>query len=74
MSSFLWGYAATQIIGGWSSDRYGGEVVLGISSLGWSLCTFVIPFIPAVDLLVLSPTPAIILARVLTGLTQGELS
>lgn len=72
MSSFLWGYAATQVAGGWSSDRYGGEVVLGISSIGWSLFTFVIPFIPTVDLFVLSSTSAIILFRTLTGLAQGE--
>ena len=72
MSSFLWGYAATQVFGGWSSDKYGGEVVLGISALGWSLCTLIIPFIPGVNLLVLTPTSGIILARVVTGLTQGK--
>ncbi|KAK3743844.1 hypothetical protein QZH41_011850, partial [Actinostola sp. cb2023] len=30
MSAFFWGYTPAQIIGGYLSDRYGGELVLGV--------------------------------------------
>ena len=73
MSSFFWGYTATQIVGGWLSDRFGGEFVLGSAAVGWSLCTLAIPFVPFLPLFFISPTVAIILSRVITGLLQGEL-
>ena len=43
LSSFFWGYLATQVLGGWLADRYGGKVVLGAGVLLWSLFTLVTP-------------------------------
>ena len=33
LSSFFYGYLATQVLGGWLADRYGGKVVLGFGVL-----------------------------------------
>lgn len=43
LSSFFYGYLATQIIGGWLSDRLGGKLVLGVGVLLWSLFTVLTP-------------------------------
>ena len=39
LSSFFWGYALTQILGGYLSDRFGAERVLFAAGLGWGLVT-----------------------------------
>ena len=33
LSSFFYDYLATQVLGGWLADRYGGKVVLGFGML-----------------------------------------
>lgn len=43
LSSFFYGYLATQVLGGWLADRYGGKVVLGFGVLWWSVFTFLTP-------------------------------
>ena len=40
-NSFFYGYLATQILGGWLADRYGGKVVLGAGVLLWSFFTLI---------------------------------
>ena len=40
LSSFFWGYATTQILGGYLSDRIGAEKVILAAGLGWGLLTF----------------------------------
>ena len=50
LSSFFYGYLATQIFGGWLADRYGGKVVLGWGVLLWSFFTLVTPPAAAVSL------------------------
>ena len=39
LSSFFWGYALTQVLGGYLSDRFGAERVLLAAGLGWGLVT-----------------------------------
>ena len=43
LSSFFYGYLATQILGGWLADRFGGKAVLGIGVVWWSFFTLVTP-------------------------------
>ena len=71
MSAFFWGYTPAQIIGGWLSDKYGGELVLGYAGIVWSLCTMVVPFLPAGQILFFPPIAVMILLRIFTGLSQG---
>lgn len=40
LSSFFWGYALTQVLGGYLSDRFGAERVLLAAGAGWGLITF----------------------------------
>ncbi len=40
LSAFFWGYALTQILGGYLSDRFGAERVLLAAGLVWGLLTF----------------------------------
>ena len=40
LSAFFWGYALTQIIGGYLSDKFGAERVILAAGLGWGLITF----------------------------------
>ena len=72
MSAFFWGYTPAQIAGGYLSDKYGGEVVLGSTAVVWSLLTIAVPFLPSTTVVFLSPTAVMILARVCTGLSQGN--
>jgi len=65
MSSFLLGYAATQIIGGKLSDRYSGRRVLIAGLALWSLCTLATP--PAAA----HSCGALMVVRCLMGLGQG---
>ena len=43
LSSFFYGYLATQVFGGWLADRFGGKIVLGVGVLWWSVFTLVTP-------------------------------
>ncbi len=65
LSSFFYGYLATQILGGWLSDRYGGKVVLSVGVLLWSFFTIVTPPAAVASFVVL------FLVRVGMGLAEG---
>ncbi len=65
LSSFFYGYLATQVLGGWLADRYGGKVILGFGVLWWSIFTMLTPPAAAISLTVL------FLARVGMGLGEG---
>ncbi|XP_065180863.1 voltage-gated purine nucleotide uniporter SLC17A9-like [Sycon ciliatum] len=65
LSSFFWGYLATQVLGGWLSDRYGGQHVLWMSAIVWSLLTGMLPMF-----VTHSGVPVIFL-RIVTGAFQG---
>lgn len=45
LSSFFWGYATTQILGGYLADRFGGETIISGAVIGWSLLTFITPLV-----------------------------
>jgi MFS transporter, ACS family, solute carrier family 17 (sodium-dependent inorganic phosphate cotransporter), other len=65
LSSFFIGYMATQVLGGWLSDRFGGKVVLGAGVLLWSVFTLITPPAAMLGLTML------ILARIGMGLGEG---
>jgi sugar phosphate permease len=43
LSGFWYGYAITQVPGGYLSDKYSGKTVLSVAVVLWSLCTVVTP-------------------------------
>ena len=71
MSAFFWGYMPAQVIGGFFSDKFGGEFILGYAAILWSFFTLAVPFIPSFPVLFMSPTVLMLAARMCTGLSQG---
>lgn len=72
LSSFFWGYCMTQILGGYLSDKWGGQRIIFISSIFWSIITIFMPnvieissYFPSLSL------PFIVFVRVLNGASQG---
>ena len=66
LSSFFYGYLATQVFGGWLADRFGGKIVLGIGVVWWSVFTLITPPAAALSFTIL------FLARVGMGLGEGS--
>ena len=48
-SSIFWGYAATQVLGGWLSTKFGGKRVLLFAVALWSLATMLAPLAATVS-------------------------
>jgi ACS family sodium-dependent inorganic phosphate cotransporter len=82
LSAFYWGYAASQVPGGWAAARFGPSAVLSASFAAWTAATLATP-LPGPGCgggggggggppssCSLAPTAA---ARVLVGLAQGAL-
>lgn len=72
LSSFFWGYVLTQIFGGYLSDKYGGERIILVSSIWWSIITIAMPTI--LDFSTFFPTfalPFVVFVRILHGALQG---
>ncbi|XP_023521860.1 probable anion transporter 6, chloroplastic [Cucurbita pepo subsp. pepo] len=63
-SSFFWGYALSQLPGGWLAKIFGGRKVLEIGVLTWSLSTALVPFLAGY-------MPGLILSRILVGIGEG---
>ncbi|PWA42310.1 phosphate transporter 4,5 [Artemisia annua] len=63
-SSFFWGYAMSQLPGGWLSKIFGGRVILQFGVLAWSLATALVP-------LVAGFMPGLVLSRILVGIGEG---
>ncbi|KAK4754933.1 hypothetical protein SAY87_008690 [Trapa incisa] len=63
-SSFFWGYALSQLPGGWLSKMFGGRKVLEIGVLAWSLATAFVPVLAGY-------MPGLLLSRVLVGIGEG---
>ncbi|WOL13531.1 putative anion transporter 6, chloroplastic [Canna indica] len=63
-SSFFWGYALSQLPGGWLSKLFGGRRVLEVGVLAWSLATILVPVVAGF-------MPGLILSRVLVGVGEG---
>ncbi|XP_047174369.1 probable anion transporter 6, chloroplastic [Vigna umbellata] len=63
-SSFFWGYALSQLPGGWLAKIFGGGTVLEIGVLIWSVATALVPFLAGY-------MPGLLLSRVLVGIGEG---
>uniref|UniRef100_A0A7N8XMX7 Solute carrier family 17 member 9 n=1 Tax=Mastacembelus armatus TaxID=205130 RepID=A0A7N8XMX7_9TELE len=68
LGSFFWGYCFTQVLGGYVSDRVGGEKVLLLSAAAWGSMT---AFTPVLAHFCSQPIFSMTLARFLMGLLQG---
>nr|CAH8869020.1 unnamed protein product [Trichobilharzia regenti] len=71
MGVFFWGYAVTQYLGGYLSDMFGGEVVIAISSLGWSLLTICFVCLPSINFGIYNVYGFFIVTRFFLGVFQG---
>ncbi|XP_049921773.1 solute carrier family 17 member 9-like [Epinephelus moara] len=68
LGGFFWGYCCTQILGGYASDKVGGERVLFMSAVSWALLTACTPLLAHLS----SHTLALMtMARFLMGVMQG---
>ncbi|KAL9267006.1 putative anion transporter 6, chloroplastic [Drosera capensis] len=63
-SSFFWGYALSQLPGGWLAKIFGGRQVLAIGVLIWSFATALIP-------LVAGNMSGLVFSRILVGIGEG---
>ncbi|RDX97649.1 putative anion transporter 6, chloroplastic, partial [Mucuna pruriens] len=63
-SSFFWGYALSQLPGGWLAKVFGGGTVLVVGVLIWSMATALVPFVAGY-------MPGLLLSRVLVGIGEG---
>ncbi|XP_014524294.1 probable anion transporter 5 [Vigna radiata var. radiata] len=64
LSTFYYGYACSQVPGGWAAQRIGGRRVLLLSFLLWSLTCALLPLDPNRVIL-------LVVARLLVGVAQG---
>ena len=65
LSAFYYGYAASQVPGGWASARYGGWWVLQIAHVVWGVCSALTPRAAGMGVFML------VFVRALVGLAQG---
>ncbi|KAL6765902.1 major facilitator superfamily domain-containing protein [Haematococcus lacustris] len=71
-SAFLWGYMATQLLGGALADKYGGKLVLAGGMLWFSLASLLLPLALSPPVVAAGLTlPAMLLARCCVGLGEG---
>jgi len=63
-SSFFWGFALSQLPGGWLAKLFGGRKVLVAGIATWSLATSIIPFVAGF-------MPGLVLSRILVGIGEG---
>ncbi|GAU11932.1 hypothetical protein TSUD_195560 [Trifolium subterraneum] len=63
-SSFFWGYALSQLPGGWLAKIFGGRKVLEVGVLVWSVATALVPFLAGY-------LPGLLLTRILVGIGEG---
>ncbi|XP_071136553.1 voltage-gated purine nucleotide uniporter SLC17A9-like [Mytilus edulis] len=71
LGSFFWGYTMTQFLGGYLSDKIGGDVVLPVAATFWALVTLMTPQLAYLSTDKYSTLYIVILSRVLLGLSQG---
>lgn len=71
-SAFLWGYMATQLLGGTLADRYGGKTVMGGAIVLFSAASMILPMVAQPHLVgAAAVLPLAIAARVAVGLGEG---
>ncbi|KAH6819174.1 phosphate transporter 4 [Perilla frutescens var. frutescens] len=63
-SSFFWGYALSQLPGGWLAKTFGGRKVLEVGVLVWSLATALVPIVAGF-------MPGLVFSRILVGIGEG---
>ncbi|CAK9221760.1 unnamed protein product [Sphagnum jensenii] len=63
-SSFFWGYAVSQLPGGWLAAHFSGRTVLRAGVFIWSLATAAVPCVA-------SFIPGLLFCRLLVGLGEG---
>ncbi|XP_061908041.1 voltage-gated purine nucleotide uniporter SLC17A9-like isoform X1 [Entelurus aequoreus] len=68
LGGFFWGYSCTQILGGYASDKIGGERVLIFSAASWAVITAATPLLAHLGSHTLT---LMTMARALMGLVQG---
>lgn len=64
LSTFYYGYACSQVPGGWAAQKIGGRRVLLLSFILWSLTCALVPLDP-------NKTLILVIARLLVGVAQG---
>ncbi|KAL6534119.1 putative anion transporter 5 [Orobanche hederae] len=64
LSTFYYGYACSQVPGGWAAQRIGGRRVLLLSFVLWSVTCAFVPLDP-------NRITMLVLARLLVGVAQG---
>ncbi|XP_043690260.1 probable anion transporter 6 [Telopea speciosissima] len=64
LSTFYYGYACSQVPGGWAAQRIGGRRVLLLSFVLWSLTCALVPLDP-------NQVKTLVMARLLVGVAQG---
>ncbi|GMH39532.1 hypothetical protein BSKO_07430 [Bryopsis sp. KO-2023] len=71
-SAFLWGYAATQVLGGVLADKYGGKSVMAVGVGVFSVASLLLPVVLSPGVRALGFTiPLVLFSRVLVGLGEG---
>ncbi|KAK9007841.1 hypothetical protein V6N11_074757 [Hibiscus sabdariffa] len=64
LSTFYYGYALSQVPGGWAAQKIGGRKVLLLSFVLWSSTCFLVPLDP-------NRVTILVVARLLVGVAQG---
>ena len=72
MGAFFWGYTMTQVLGGYISDRIGGDTVLATAAVGWALVTFWTPRLLYLCSSKSHTITLLIASRILMGCLQGK--
>ncbi|XP_063399650.1 voltage-gated purine nucleotide uniporter SLC17A9-like isoform X2 [Mytilus galloprovincialis] len=71
LGCFFWGYTMTQFLGGYLSDKVGGDVVVPIAACFWSILTFWTPQFAYLSTDKYVTLHILVLSRVLLGMFQG---
>lgn len=64
LSTFYYGYACSQVPGGWAAQKLGGRKVLLLSFILWSATCILVPLDP-------NRVTLLVMARLLVGVAQG---
>ncbi|XP_057967321.1 probable anion transporter 6 [Malania oleifera] len=64
LSTFYYGYACSQVPGGWAAQKIGGRRILLLSFVLWSLICALVPLDP-------NQVMTLVMARLLVGVAQG---
>ncbi|XP_002742075.1 voltage-gated purine nucleotide uniporter SLC17A9-like [Saccoglossus kowalevskii] len=71
LSSFFWGYALTQILSGYISDRYGGDYIVTLAAMCWGALTLLTPYLAYMYEDKSSQLKCLVFLRVIYGALQA---